>query len=86
MINSSGAQGFLGQTRGQNMELGRRRVGRNQLGGLWTTEVARKPPPRWCDGGLSAAAGGNPALQLSLGECGTHTRDGKNIMKMEHQR
>ena len=39
-LDSVGTQGFPGQSYGQNMELGRRRVGRNQLGGLGPTEVA----------------------------------------------
>ena len=83
VVISSGSQWFSGQSLGQNPKPGRRGDGESQMVGLWTNEMARKPPPSGGGGGLFCAAEARVALQLCLGMCGAHSKNGKNTMKGE---
>ena len=51
-----------------------------------TTEVARNHHQRWWFGLRPAAAGGVPALQVTLGKGGAQGKNGKIVMSMEIKR
>ena len=55
--DSGGSQGYLGQNNGQTMNPTRRGFERSKVDGLWTTMVARKPPPSGGVWVVTAAAG-----------------------------
>ena len=78
--NSGGAQWISGQTQDQNMDLGRRGVGRNNIDGLGPTGLAGKPPPSGGGGGgVSAVQQQWCALQPSFEGCGAQGKNGKNV-------